>query len=323
MKSFLKLLNSLVTIAVVVSNVDFAQAAQTRSWVASNGNDTSPNCSATAPCATFGSAFSKTSPGGEISCLSSGSFGGLVINKSITINCDGYIATNLNPSTANYDLFYIDGTVATDTVVLRGLNLSLGRALNLPPFQFHGAGTLILDKMNVGSEGFGVSFDPTGPGRMNVYDSTFSFNGDFGVPSGGGVIIQPYGSGSARVLLERVKIGGNSFGLAVDGSTSTGGINVTIADSVTSGNTQDGIVATSSAGHAAIGLMVTNTKSTNNAYGIRSIGSNVTVRVEGSKIVGNNIGLSATSGSALLSGHNNFVQANGSNGAFTGSMVEQ
>jgi hypothetical protein len=58
----------------------------------------------------------------------------------------------------------------------------------------------------------------------------------------------------------------------------------------------------------------------NNSIGIRSIGPNVTVRVNGSTVTGNGTGLSALSGGALLTYGNNAVNANGSDGAFSGPV---
>ena len=107
-----------------------------------------------------------------------------------------------------------------------------------------------------------------------------------------------FSGGSARVHLERVSAQGNVFGIVADGTGSTAGIHMTVADSVASGNSQDGIIAVTPSGGAPIGVLVTNTKSTNNAIGIRSIGPNVTVRVESSKIIGNGTGLSFGSGGA-------------------------
>ena len=67
---------------------------------------------------------------------------------------------------------------------------------------------------------------------------------------------------------------------------------------------------------------MTDTRSTNNLYGVRAIGS-ATVRVKNSEIVGNDTGLSAVSGGALLSGGGNTIQANGTNGSFSGSYPLQ
>jgi hypothetical protein len=95
---------------------------------------------------------------------------------------------------------------------------------------------------------------------------------------------------------------------------------MTITDSVLSGNINDGLVATTPAGGAPIGVYVKNTKSANNGFGIRSIGSNVTVRVDSSSAIGNGTGLNALSGGALLTFGNNAVRANGADGAFSGSI---
>jgi hypothetical protein len=138
---------------------------------------------------------------------------------------------------------------------------------------------------------------------------------------GGGIVINPQPGGSARVNLERVTVNGNAFGIAVDGSNSIAGINMTIADSMIGGNANDGIIATTSAGHAPIGVLITNTKSINNAFGARAIGANVMVRVDGSKIAGNVTGLSFSRGGALLSAGNNIVEANATNGTFSGTVT--
>jgi len=146
---------------------------------------------------------------------------------------------------------------------------------------------------------------------------------NYGSGTGGGIVVLPFGGGSAQVQLERVTVNGNYFGVAADGGSSTGGINMTIADSMIGGNAQDGIVATTTGGHAPIGVLVTNTKSVNNAIGIRSIGPNVTVRVKNSDVTGNGTGLAFTGGGALLSFGNNAVRANGTDGAFSGPVALQ
>jgi hypothetical protein len=66
--------------------------------------------------------------------------------------------------------------------------------------------------------------------------------------------------------------------------------------------------------------MVTNTKSVINAFGIRSLGPNVTVRVGDSTITGNGTGWSFSGGGSLLTYGTNKVQANGTDGAFSGSI---
>jgi hypothetical protein len=168
-----------------------------------------------------------------------------------------------------------------------------------------------------GSNGVGIKFGPNSASKLSVTDTVIS---NMGSGTGGGIVINPQSGGTAQVNLERVTVNGNAFGIAADGTGSTGGINMTIADSMIGGNSQDGIIAVTPSGGAPIGVYVKNTKSVNNAIGIRSIGPNVTVRVDGSGVIGNGTGLAALSGGALLSAGNNMVQANGANGAFSGPV---
>src|SRR5262245_41279396 len=61
-----------------------------RTFVSSTGVGSA--CTRVAPCTTFQAAHDATDLGGEINCLGSGSFGGLSITKSITIDCAGTVA---------------------------------------------------------------------------------------------------------------------------------------------------------------------------------------------------------------------------------------
>jgi hypothetical protein len=76
--------NALATLSMMLVFTSLAQA-QSRSWVASNGDDAFP-CSRTAPCKTFAGAISKTDEGGEIDVLDPNSCGALTITKAITID---------------------------------------------------------------------------------------------------------------------------------------------------------------------------------------------------------------------------------------------
>lgn len=297
-----------------------AHAQNIRSWVASAGNDSS-NCTFAAPCASFSGAYAKTNPGGEITCVDSANFGGATITHSITINCDGARA-NAAVSTNNLGVFFIT-TAASDHVILRGLDIDCSDVAT-NAVTFTGAGTLVLDRLkinNATASGGGVLFVPPGPSKLIVTDSIIVRNGS--ATAGAGVLVRPQAGGSAQVTLERLNVSTNTFGVAADGTDSTAGIKMTVADSVLASNFNDGLVAATSSGGAPIGVLVSNTKLTNNGYGIRSIGPNVTVRVDGSKIVGNTTGLSALSGGALLTFGNNVMQANGSNGAFSGPIALQ
>jgi hypothetical protein len=180
----------------------------------------------------------------------------------------------------------------------------------------------VIDRARVADvRGSGIAFTPNGPAKLIVTDSIITGNRDT-TGAGAGILVNPQTGGSAEVALERVKVVSNAFGIAFDGTGSTAGINATIADSLFSANTQDGIIATTPSGGAPIGVLVTNTRSVNNTgFGIRSIGPGVTVRVEGSKVSGNSTGLGSFGGGALLSAGNNIDEANGANGAFSGALA--
>ncbi len=202
-------------------------------------------------------------------------------------------------------------------VTLEGLHFNGGKGVFFNSgAHLHIVRCVFTNGNSAGSDG--IRFQSERPGKLSVTDTVIS---NMGSGTGGGIVINPRSGGTARVNLERVTINGNAFGIAVDGSSSTGGINMTIADSMIGGNAQDGIIATTPAGGAPIGVYLKNTKSVNNAFGVRSIGAGVTVRVDSSSIIGNVTGLSFSGGGALLSFGNNSVEANGVNGSFSGPVA--
>jgi hypothetical protein len=286
----------------VVSSVTEARAQNT-TYVASYGSDANA-CGLTTPCLTFSRAYNQTSARGTIVCLNTVSDDGLLsVIKPLTIECDGS------------SLFFLSIFVSpVDQVVVRGLSIRSSLSIG-------NGGTVVLNRLSIGSgtPTSGISVTPSGALRLAVSDSVITASNTSS--TGAGILVKPSSGGSAQVALERVSVNGNAFGVAFDGSDSSGGINATISDSTISANRQDGIVATTQAGKAPIGVMVKNSKSANNAFGIRAIGPSVTVRVDGSSITGNGIGLAVSGGGALLSAGNNIVEANGANGAFTSSLV--
>jgi hypothetical protein len=196
----------------------------------------------------------------------------------------------------------------TDTVI----NIN-GSALHIENVKIYGVNS---------SPAVGIKFSPLGSGSQLIVTDTVITNNGSG-STGGGIVTSPQSGGNARVSLQRVAVAHNAFGIAADGTGSTGGINMTIKESDIAGNTQDGIIAVTPSGGAPIGVMVKNTKSVNNSIGIRSIGPNVTVRVDGSTVTGNGTGLSFSGGGALLTYGNNAVNANGADGAFSGPVALQ
>jgi len=315
-----KLAFSLVRAGAVLAfvlTIGSARAATIyHTWVSSTGGGTA--CTRTAPCALLSAAQTATLPGGVISVLDPFDDSiGITITKSLTIRAEG-VDGGATSTPAVGGAWIVVSAGPSDVVTLEGLHFNgAGIQFNSGAY-LHVVGCVITNDSDSGQAGIG--FAPNGASKLSVTDTAIS---NMGAGTGGGIVINPASGGSARVALKRVTVNGNAFGIAADGTGSTGGINMTIADSMVGGNAQDGIIATTPGGGAPIGVLVTNTQSANNAIGIRSLGPNVTVRVKNSDVTGNGTGLAFGSGGALLSAGNNLVQANGTNGAFSGLVALQ
>jgi hypothetical protein len=303
-----------LTLALAACIATPASAAGSTAYLARAGTGTT--CTAAVPCSSITPAILAAGLSGEVICLDKANYGGVTIQQSVIISCGDDLWE------APGWVIYIN-TPAGSSVSIEGLVLD-GTGFTGSAATFSGQGSLRLHRVrignNSGSNSDGLQFAPSGAAKLDVSDSVFYNNGS---GTGGGIVVNPQSGGIAQVALERVVVSGNAFGIAADGSGSTGGINMTIADSMIAGNSQDGIVAVTQSGGAPIGVMVSNTKSVNNAIGIRSIGPNVTVRVKNSDVIGNGTGLSFSGGGILATYGNNAVNANGINGAFSGSIPLQ
>jgi hypothetical protein len=308
-----RLIAGLAVALVSLLTTASAYALNTQSWVSSTGSGTA--CTRASPCANFVTAQTATNANGVISVLDPGNYGDILITKSLTIRAEVVDGGGMYPSQLGATWIIVQAG-PSDVVTVEGLHLGgIGGILFNSGAQLHVV-RCVFTNSNVSGQA-GIMFAPNSASRLSVTDTVIS---NMGSGTGGGIVINPQSGGTAQVALERVTINGNAFGIAADGSYSTGGINMTIADSMVANNSQDGLVAVTQSGGAPIGVMVTNTKSVNNVFGIRSIGPNVTVRVKNSDVTGNSTGLSFSGGSALLTFGNNAVRANGIDGAFSGPV---
>jgi hypothetical protein len=304
---------SLVVMFVFLLAAGPARALDNVTFVKSSGGGSV--CTLADPCAGFQTAQAATAEGGDIHCLDSGFVSGVTINKTITIDCAG-LATVTDGITVDAPgaIVTIRNLTLTGTIGVTGINFENGAALLVE--------NCVIENFNSGPSTAGIRFRPSSPGSKLVVTDTILRNGGRG-STGGGLVVNPQPGGSAQIVLNRVSVDKNVFGIVADGTGSTGGINMTITDSVSSGNLNDGLIATTPSGGAPIGVYVKNTRLANNGFGIRSIGTNVTVRVDGSSVIGNSTGLTALNSGKLLSAGNNMVQANGANGEFSGPVALQ
>jgi hypothetical protein len=283
-----------------------AHAQATRTWVSGVGDDANP-CSRTAPCKTFAGAISKTAASGEINCLDSGGFGAVTITKSIAIVCEGVIGGVLAALTNGITI----NTAATDIVYLRGLDIE-GATSGLTGVRFIGAGILHVENCLVrgfnGGAATAISFTPTGASELYVWDTTLADSGT-GV-TGGGIVIKPTGAANVNAVLSNVQVQNNIVGIQADETAGTGTINLSVVDSVSSGNTGPGIVAVTTPAHGSAILMLDRVTVSTNAAGVRADGATSVIRIGNSMIFRNATGVLSVNSGLLQSYQTNQINGN-------------
>jgi hypothetical protein len=297
--------------------VGTASAQNAKSYVSSTGNDAFA-CTFAQPCQHFQRGHDQTNPNGELYAIDAvADYGTLTITKGITIYApaddaasrpsisiaSGSAVTVNAPSNSTVTLvnLQLDGQGTADNGVL----FNAGFELQVYGGSFKRFG-------GAAPNGFGIKFAPSAFSRLYVSGSNLSGNGT--ASTGGGVQVNPQSSGSGFVKLQGVASYLNAFGLAIDTSGSTGGVNATIRRADVQFNRQDGIVVV---GGAPVGLLVDDSSVFGNAgNGVRAI-SNATVRLFNSSVLGNGVGVVDVSGGSMLSYGNNNIDGNGTNGTAT------
>ena len=291
-----RILLSLAAIAAVVSlGAGAAQAQASRTWVSGVGDDANP-CSRTAPCKTFAGAISKTAAGGEIDCLDSAGYGALTITKGITVNCLGVIGSVLVSGT--------NGIVVqagpSDVVYLRGIEFNgIGTGIN--GIRFLSGKALVVDNCAIygfTTNGIDVALAATGS-SVTVKDCTILNLGGVGIRSTTSV-------GSVSVSVDHVNITRVATGIE-----SAVGSNTSVSNSIISKAASNGLLASANGAvvTAADSVMSSNTVGANASVSGAFIGLTI------SDLFANNTAVSAAAGSNFVTGQNNKLFGNTSNGA--------
>ncbi len=140
--------------------------------------------------------------------------------------------------------------------------------------------------------------------------------------SGGGIVIQPVGSGSARVVIERTRVENNTYGIFANGTNSTGTISVQIRDTVVSNSAFAGISAYTAAGKSTTSITVDHTSSLlNGGDGILAQGAPAFVILANSTVMSNATGLHPVRGGSIFSYQNNQLIGNVTDGAPTAVLT--
>ncbi|ESY72702.1 right-handed parallel beta-helix repeat-containing protein [Mesorhizobium sp. M1050] len=283
-----------------------ASAQATRTWVSGVGDDANP-CSRTAPCKTFAGAISKTATSGEINCLDPGGFGTVTITKSITIDCKttegGVLSSLVNGVVVN--------TPAGSVVHLRGLDID-GAGNGLDGVRMIGQGQLHIEDSNIERvTSNGVEFLANGNSELYISNTRIAEAG------AEGVLIKTSGAIGINAILSKVEITNSGSGILVDGTGNTLAMNMTLTNSLVSGNTGNGVTVKSVAAASSVrATIVGTTISANagvgvNANGAAASGSGSAIAfLGGSAVFGNVTGVSNTGSGAVQSFKNNMISGN-------------
>ncbi len=303
-----------------------AMAQATRTWISGVGDDVNP-CSRTAPCKTFQGAIAKTAAGGEINCLDPGGFGSLTITKSISLICGSnetgvlVAATNafiINSTTAVVviDGFDFEGLGQTGSAGINGVNILNAAAVHVRNSKIRGF-----------RNGYGINFQPQAANSQLFVDNvTISESGGTSSPTTtGGININPAAGITANATITNSQVVNNTnVGIRVDTTGIVGSaINATITNTLLSSDGV-GILVKAPNGTGAVKFMLTDSTVTlNSGQGIIVNGTpaSASARVGNTVITNNGTGVLVLGTAQLLSYGDNRLDGNGTDGAFTGSVI--
>jgi Right handed beta helix region len=281
------------------------QALPSQTFVSSTGNDAN-DCTQSTPCRTFAGAVPKTSAKGIITALDSSTYGIVTVNKALTLQAAPGVYAGLQGGRADDVVTISAGT--TDVVVLRNLSVITQSIAANKGVLINSVGALHVESCII--TGFGDSgiFGPSacndsGCAQLFVIDTILRDNAN-------GLKI-----GSVSAAIDHCRIEHNHTGILMQAQ----GV-AAIRNSVLSGNSDLGLKAS-----ILSEANVENCVVTHNGTGIEGEsfgGFFSTIRVSTSMIVSNGTGI-LPSGGHIISFKNNRLAGNGTNGAFTDTILEQ
>ncbi|MBD0370348.1 MAG: right-handed parallel beta-helix repeat-containing protein [Pyrinomonadaceae bacterium] len=290
----------LQTLAVMVFSLAFVtltQAQATRTWVSGVGDDVNP-CSRTAPCKTFAGAISKTAANGEIDALDPAGYGTLTATKSITVDGQGTLAGVLNSGGINGFIVNDSNSGAPGTIVVRIRNVTIqGVGTGLNGIRFISGKALHVENVSIANQsGDGILINPTSANPMEIdIENTTITN------VGGSAVNMASTVGILNVSIHNSVLKDSGNGLTDAIGTAN------ISNSLVTGNTTDGIRATS---NQAVINATSNIVTDQGGSGISAVSGSV-VRIDDNKVFRNGTGL--TNNGTMETWQNNEVRGNTAN----------
>ncbi len=304
-----------------------------RTFVKSTGSDGSSLCGPTAPCRNLTAALVKTLPGGEVIVLDSAPYDVITITQPVSILAAAGIFAGISALPGQSAITIAAGPTAS--VFLRGLVITSEGGNN--GILFTSGGALYLENMIV--RGYGqvgqvdVNFQPIAAAKLFIKDSR--------IQSGATGLRIANAGGDVGVTVDNASFENNGTGIKVNANGQ-----MVVRNSTVLGGSQDGInLAGANAlpltaafdkllvsGNGAAGITFGGTLSVfasvsrstirgNGGTGIFvSNGATSSVaRVTRTTIVRNVTGIATGAGGTILSRGNNTLEANNTDGSFSGT----
>lgn len=213
---------ALVAAATILLVSPWAQGANQRSFVRSNGVDTNP-CTLAAPCRSFAAAMAITLSGGEVIVLDSAGYGSVAIAQSVSIIAPAGVYAGVTVSSG--DGIAVNGVGIT--VVLQGLTINGTGGTNGISYS-QGTELLVVNCSISNFSGGGILATATG-GRLFVSNTTIRDGNLFGAML----------SGTVTGVFDRVRVEGTSSGAGLYASH---GALMSVHEGVATNNALGGIL---------------------------------------------------------------------------------
>jgi hypothetical protein len=305
-----------------------ARAQNFVTFVSDSGNDANTCTSIAEACREItgaNGALAKTPNGGVIHVLPGEYVAFSVLLRSVDIIADNGQASIVNSAagpieaiTGNAGIAIVVG--AGDVVRIRGFIINADHGIAISS---EGGIVYLEENTPIGgsSNRYGIIYSPASASELYVADSRIARENS--TTGGGGILIKPRGSGSAKVVIGNVHVDDTTSGVTIDGRATTGVNSVTLRNSVVSGSNGYGVGVLDS-GDGITNVDIEGSTIANNATtAVKVNGANATVRVSHSVITANATGLAVAGGGKLISNGGNVVRGNTANGVFTSTEPQQ
>jgi Right handed beta helix region len=273
-----------------------------RTFLSAAGSDSNNCINVLTPCRHLATAFAATAPDGEIYVLDPANYGSLTITHGVSIEGHGW--ASIAPPIDSPAIIISAGL--SDKINIIGVVLDGTAIAGSTGIQFNDGGSLtVRDSVIRNFVGYGIFFGPGASSQLYVSNTVLSDNGVDGIqiaPSGPAL-------GTTSGILNHVEMEHNAQnGLSV--FTNTQSILLTVSDSVSANNANNGILANSTGGQPS-NVMVRNSVIANNGNdGLLAQNAGATIRITRSTITGNAVGWVVSSPGVVLSYGDNNIDGN-------------